>query len=530
MKLKKWTLTLCLMGTLLLPLQILTQTTLASEGQTEEELAPGFNDCISRSTSVLEMRQCNANAIGYWQDKLDKALNRAEAMCEQASQPEICKKRLDQSQAAWQDYVDMMADYRMEVSGGGSGGLLEQGHFRAEAIRAQARLLASGQTVNADTANASPQKGFEVQVLDSVEGLSPCKPGEDITMSMIPSCGPAGLSTVGQWLRLMHDGEPFAQTCVYQYWGVSSVQAGDLSFYQVESSQDGRKLLTLLSDQGMTLHVFHTSGPGLKERRVEDGKLVYFWEDGEGYTFKTVVGKNEIHTIPSSEECGDSHWTDLRLEELEYLGLDDKGLADIWYGHLFLTKDGQTLKLSGEHNSWPWLQSYQGKTLRIQWGKLVYGPGFGGNTLYAVMPGLAKSTEDGAAAPRYDNRRFEFSLSWLPENCTMQESDNGDGVTMRDETGFILLAYGTNSYLVMDQSMEDAMAELSSGLKVTYKHIDKEKSWFVVSGVADDEIVYIKCFFGYPAARILRMSYPKHKEQTYAPQVEKVVQGFRLYD
>ena len=349
-------------------------------------------------------------------------------------------------------------------------------------------------------------------------------------MSMIPSSGPAGLSPVGQWLRLMRDGEPFAQTCVYQYWGVSSVQAGDLSFYQVESSQDGRKLLTLLSDQGMTLHVFHTSGPGLKERRVEDGKLVYFWEDGEGYTFKTVVGKNEIHTIPSSEGCGDSHWTDLRLEEWEYLGLDDKGLADIWYGHLFLTKDGQTLKLSGEHNSWPWLQSYQGKTLRIQWGKLVYGPGFGGNTLYAVMPGLAKSTEDGAAAPRYDNRRFEFSLSRLPENCTMQESDNGDGVTMRDETGFILLAYGTNSYLVMDQSMEDAMAELSSGLKVTYKHIDKEKSWFVVSGVADDEIVYIKCFFGYPAARILRMSYPKHKEQTYAPQVEKVVQGFRLYD
>ena len=141
MKLKKWTLTLCLMGTLLLPLQILTQTTLASEGQTEEELAPGFNDCISRSTSVLEMRQCNANAIGYWQDKLDKALNRAEAMCEQASQPEICKKRLDQSQAAWQDYVDMMAEYRMEVSDGGSEGLLEQGHFRAQAIRAQVRIL-----------------------------------------------------------------------------------------------------------------------------------------------------------------------------------------------------------------------------------------------------------------------------------------------------------------------------------------------------------------------------------------------------
>ena len=383
-------------------------------------------------------------------------------------------------------------------------------------------LLASGQTVSADAANAAPQKMFSVQVLDSVEGLSPCKPGGDITQE------------VGRWLRLVRDGEPFAQTCVYQYWGVSRVQAGDLSFYQVESSQDGRKLLTLLSDQGMTLHVFHTSGSGLKERRVEDGKLVYFWEDEEGYAFKTVVGKNEIHTIPSSDECCERHWTDLRLEEMEYLGLDGRGLADIWYGHLFLTKDGQTLKLLGEHNSWHWLQSYQGKTLRIQRGKLMYGPGFGGNVIYAVMPGLAKDTRSAAAAPRYDNRRdnrrFEFSLSRLPENCTMQESDNGDGVTMRDETGFTLLAYGTNSYLVMDQSLEDALAELSSGLKVTYKRIDKEKRWFVVSGLAGDEIIYIKCFFGYPAARILRMSYPKHKAQAYAPQVEKVVQGFRLYE
>ena len=52
----------------------------------------------------------------------------------------------------------------------------------------------------------------------------------------------------------------------------------------------------------------------------------------------------------------------------------------------------------------------------------------------------------------------------------------------------------------------------------------------MVSGIAGEEIVYLKCFFGYPAARILRMSYPKHKAHAYAPQVEKVVQGFRLYE
>lgn len=124
-------------------------------------------------------------------------------------------------------------------------------------------LLACG-PFGANAAHAAPQQGFAVQILDSVEGLSPCKPGGGITMPMIPSCDSAGLLPVGQWMCLVRDGKPFAQSCVYQYWGVSCVQAGDLSFYQVESSQDGRKLLTLLSDQGMTLHIFHTSGPGLK--------------------------------------------------------------------------------------------------------------------------------------------------------------------------------------------------------------------------------------------------------------------------
>ena len=102
-------------------------------------------DCLKKSAKnsghYHEMRQCNAKAIQYWQDRLDKALSRAGTRCEQANQPEICKKRLDQSQTAWQDYVDMMAEYRMEVSGGGSEGLLEQGHFRAQAIRAQVRIL-----------------------------------------------------------------------------------------------------------------------------------------------------------------------------------------------------------------------------------------------------------------------------------------------------------------------------------------------------------------------------------------------------
>ena len=46
-------------------------------------------------------------------------------------------------------------------------------------------LLASG-PLGAGSAQAAPQKGFLPQILDSVEGLSPCKPGG----RHHPGCGP----------------------------------------------------------------------------------------------------------------------------------------------------------------------------------------------------------------------------------------------------------------------------------------------------------------------------------------------------
>ena len=107
---------------------------------TVEELAPGFKTCVSHSSSTLEMRECNANAIKYWQNRLDKELSHARMMCRQADRPDSCLEHLNKSQEAWQNYVDMMAADYEEVNGG-SVGVLEQGYFRAEAIKAQVRIL-----------------------------------------------------------------------------------------------------------------------------------------------------------------------------------------------------------------------------------------------------------------------------------------------------------------------------------------------------------------------------------------------------
>ena len=55
MQFGKWTLGLCLLGSLVL------QSPLShANPAAREELAPGFDACISRSSSVNEMRQCNA--------------------------------------------------------------------------------------------------------------------------------------------------------------------------------------------------------------------------------------------------------------------------------------------------------------------------------------------------------------------------------------------------------------------------------------------------------------------------------------
>ena len=206
-------------------------------------------------------------------------------------------------------------------------------------------------------------------------------------------------------------------------------------------------------------------------------------------------------------------------------------MALIGYGRLFRTRDGQVLDLMGNcfggnsnEQCWHWLKSFQNKPLRILWGEFAFGAG-GSPSLYEAMPGLA---EVAGAAPHYSNNRFGFSLSWLPGNYNVLEADNGDGVTVRDNKGFTMLAYGTYGYMVMGQKMEDVLIELSHGLDVTYRRINDEKSWFVVSGFAGEDIVYIKCFLRNDAACIVRMSYPKHKAEFYAPQVEKVMQSFRF--
>ncbi len=129
----------------------------------------------------------------------------------------------------------------------------------------------------------------------------------------------------------------------------------------------------------------------------------------------------------------------------------------------------------------------------------------------------------------YQNTRFGFSLCWLPGTWQIREADNGDGVMLRDNQGFTLLAYGTNGYAVLGQNMEDALAEFSSTLdSVTYKRRHSANGWFVVSGFQNENIVYLKCFFREDTACIVQMTYPADKANVYTPHVEQVVKTFRL--
>lgn len=140
--------------------------------------------------------------------------------------------------------------------------------------------------------------------------------------------------------------------------------------------------------------------------------------------------------------------------------------------------------------------------------------------LFLLWLTSAAACPEGEAAPRYSNSRFGFSLSWLPGHGTAREADNGDGVTVRDDQGFVLLAYGTRGYAVMGQRMEDAVAELSQGLEVSRRDCDTERGWCALSGV-EGTTSSISCVFLVMMPPALSICAIRSKKRTSMPPAWK---------
>lgn len=158
-------------------------------------------------------------------------------------------------------------------------------------------------------------------------------------------------------------------------------------------------------------------------------------------------------------------------------------------------------------------------------------------SLFVVLLGFCLSLQTAQSeeiringnSPRYVNDRYGFSLSWTPGVYKAVEAENGDGITVHDKGNLTMRAYGTKSYAVMGQSMEDAMTEFAQKMDtVTYRKMDKQAGWFALSGMKGRDIVYVKCLFGDEDAKVLEVIYPKSAKSDYDALVGMAAKTFKV--
>ena len=129
----------------------------------------------------------------------------------------------------------------------------------------------------------------------------------------------------------------------------------------------------------------------------------------------------------------------------------------------------------------------------------------------------------------HKNDRFGFSLALPGEHKSLKSSPNGDGITVNYKDGMTLLAYGGYGPSVMGY---DCKATFESALEfleldtVTYRRLNEQRRWFVISGYKGDSIVYVKRFVGKTAEYAVEMRYPRANASLYDSFVRTVVESF----
>ncbi len=143
--------------------------------------------------------------------------------------------------------------------------------------------------------------------------------------------------------------------------------------------------------------------------------------------------------------------------------------------------------------------------------------------LLALSPGQAPAAVDA----RYANQRYGFSLSWPAGAYSVREADNGDGITVADGRGLELRAWGSNSPGVLNESLGDILkSQVKAFSKVTYKVVKSGEGWFVLSGIREGRIAWVKFFCGAETLYAVDVSYPASAKQRYDALISSVNRTF----
>lgn len=129
----------------------------------------------------------------------------------------------------------------------------------------------------------------------------------------------------------------------------------------------------------------------------------------------------------------------------------------------------------------------------------------------------------------YQNPRYGFELE-VPKGFRAQEAPaNEDGRTFSDGTSE-LLAWGSNNVLsqTFEQAYREAVAAAREEGPIGYQA--SGKSWFVVSWVSGQSIIYQKTFHGAGCSQSFRLSYPLARKSELDPVVKRLEASFKPGD
>ncbi len=130
------------------------------------------------------------------------------------------------------------------------------------------------------------------------------------------------------------------------------------------------------------------------------------------------------------------------------------------------------------------------------------------------------------ANPSYHNARYGFSVEWTAGQYSVAESDNGDGITVRDGKGMEMLVWGSLEQDVFGLTREQFFSRVSKS-GASYKKVNEKQGWYVVSGVEDSRIYYVKSYYTDDAVITMRITCPQDQKKNYDGFVSRASRSFR---
>ena len=131
-----------------------------------------------------------------------------------------------------------------------------------------------------------------------------------------------------------------------------------------------------------------------------------------------------------------------------------------------------------------------------------------------------------AAAPRYSNPRYGFSLEVPTGFRPQEESANGDGRVFHSSDGQAeIRVYGSNN--VTDEKVGTLAASHLRQCSGTVAYKAQGKNWFVLSWTEKGRVSYLKGWVGSGSLNYLSVAYPKAQAKRYDPIVTRIEASFR---